>query len=308
MPSVPLAAPPRVRVPIGPRPWEAARSWRVVHVGQSAVVLAASSGEATGRLLGLTSPRRGLVAGGVCLPDGDAFAALARLTAGAGRPATPEVDLGAWAAIGPDRTTTIDLRIRPVAVRADAVRLLTAGLAATKPAAPPAAAMDPRPTRMLAGPLAHAVLADNEADAGRILCRLVGVGPGATPAGDDVIVGVLAALDAAAGSLIDEERARAARALLAAGLQPLLNRTTSIARHDLTAAIAGEFAEHVHCVVAGLADPAAVPAAVAAARGTGATSGVDLASAMAAAALAWQVPSAAHRPPSTPAPHDRRSA
>jgi hypothetical protein len=306
--SVRLAAPPRVRVPIGRRPWEAARAWRVVHVGQSAVILAAASGEATGRLLGLTSPWRGLVPGGVCLPDRDAFAALARLIAEAARPATPEVDLGAWAVIGPDRTTTVDLRIRPVAVRADAVRLLTARLAATKPAAPPAAAMDPRPARILAVPLAHAVLADNEAGAGQILRRLVGVGPGATPAGDDVIVGVIAALDAAAGSLLDEERARAARALLAAALQPLLDRTTSIARHDLTAAIAGEFAESVHRVVAGLADPAAVPAAVAAARGTGATSGVDLASGMVAAALIWQVPSAAHRPLSTPAPHDRRIA
>ncbi|TFV53970.1 DUF2877 domain-containing protein, partial [Geodermatophilus sp. DF01-2] len=87
------------------------------------------------------------------------------------------------------------------AVRREAVELLAALLETENRAAPAGAAMDPRPARALAEPLTLAALTGDEARVAHLLSRLVGVGPGATPAGDDVIVGVLAALDAAAGSL-----------------------------------------------------------------------------------------------------------
>jgi hypothetical protein len=167
--------------------------------------------------------------------------------------------------------------------------------------------MDPRPTRALAGSLTRAALSGDRGRVAQLLRRLVGVGPGTTPAGDDVIVGILAALDAATGSLLEEASARAARAVLGAGLRPLLGRTTAIARHDLTAALAGQFAEHMHQMVAALADPTAVPAAIATARSWGATSGVDLATGM-ASALAGLPRRPPDLGPSIPQARHRRSA
>ncbi|WP_209307828.1 DUF2877 domain-containing protein, partial [Geodermatophilus sp. DF01_2] len=200
MPSVQLAVPQRVRVPTGPRPWAVARVWRVVHVGQSAIILSAAPGGAE-RLMAVTSRRRGLVAGGICLPDDDAYDALARRLAAPTPSAPPDVDLGAWSTVPPAEITTVDLHMTATAVRREAVELLAALLETENRAAPAGAAMDPRPARALAEPLTLAALTGDEARVAHLLSRLVGVGPGATPAGDDVIVGVLAALDAAAGSL-----------------------------------------------------------------------------------------------------------
>ncbi|WP_198588348.1 oxamate carbamoyltransferase subunit AllH family protein [Geodermatophilus chilensis] len=307
MPSVHLAAPQRVRVPTGPRPWAVARAWCIVHVGQSAIILSAGSDDAAARLMALTSRRRGLVAGGVCVPDDDDFGALARRLGATTGSAALDVNLDAWSAIPAAAIATVDLQIGPIAVRPEAVELFTALLRAENGAAPAGAAMDPRPVRALAGPLSRAALARDDRRIARLLSRLVGVGPGATPAGDDVIVGVLAGLDAAAGSLVDEAVTRVARDALGARLRPLLARTTAIARHDLTAALAGQYAEHVQRTVAALADPAAVPAAVAAARGWGATSGIDLATGT-SSALARLLRRPDHQAPSTPDPEHRRSA
>jgi stage V sporulation protein SpoVS len=305
VPSVQLAAPRWIRVPTGPRPWVVARAWRIVHVGQSAIILSAETDDTAARLMALTSQRRGLVAGGVCVSDDDDFGALARrlrVTTGS----ASHVGLDAWSAIPPAATTTVDLRIRGAAVHPEAVKLLSALLRGENEAVPTGAAMDPRPVRALAEPLSRAALARDDRRIAHLLSCLVGVGPGATPAGDDVIVGVLAGLDAAAGSLVDEAVARVTRDGIGARLRPLLARTTAIARHDLTAALAGEYAEHVQRTVGALADPRAVPAAVAAARGWGATSGIDLATGM-AAGLAWLLGrSTRHRHSSDP--EHRRSA
>jgi hypothetical protein len=303
--SVQLPAPRWIRVPTGPRPWVVARSWCIVHVGQSAIILSAVSDDPAARLMALTSRRRGLVAGGVCVWDDDDFDALAgRLAVTTG--SASHVGLDAWSAIPRAFTTSVDLRIRAAAVHPEAIELLLALLRGENEPVPSGPAMDPRPVRALAGPLSRAALARDDRRIAHLLPCLVGVGPGATPAGDDVIVGVLAGLDAAAGSLVDGAVARSARDGLAAGLRPLLARTTAIARHDLTAALAGEYAEHVQRTVASLADPGAVPAAVAAARGWGATSGIDLATGM-ASALAWLLRRPTrHRRPSDP--EHRRSA
>lgn len=294
--SVRLAAPRAVRVPEGQRPWTAAQCWRVVHVGQSAVILGVERAGATAELLALTDRRRGLVAGGVCLPDDDDFAVLvSRLAGTSGR---APVDLSGWDAVPRQAVTTVDLRIGAVDVDPRAVALLAGLLDDGASTGLDAMVLDPRPLRALAAALTGAALAGDTARVASVLARLVGAGPGATPTGDDVIVGALAALDAVAGSP-GAARAVVARQLLARRLRPLLGRTTAIARHDLSAALAGEFAEHVHRLVSALSDQAAVPAAVAAARTWGATSGVDLASGI-TAALACLI--------SAPVPHRRAGA
>ena len=78
------------------------------------------------------------------------------------------------------------------------------------------------------------------------LRRLIGAGPGSTPAGDDVVVGVLAALRATG-------RDDAAAAIGRASCR-LLDRTTSASRMYLSAAADGRFAERVHELVRGLGD------------------------------------------------------
>lgn len=95
--------------------------------------------------------------------------------------------------------------------------------------------------------------------------RLVGLGPGLTPAGDDCLVGWLAALHAAGA------RGRALLALVAAELLATARaRTTALSGAFLAAAIAGVVAEPVHAFVA--TPDAAHRAALLA---LGATSGAD---------------------------------
>ncbi|MDK3258693.1 DUF2877 domain-containing protein [Blastococcus capsensis] len=218
------------------------------------------------------------------------------------------MDFGAWRAIPSDGIFRVDLRIRPAAVDPRAVRRLVALLRADQVGSGAVDdVMDPRPSRALAGPLLRAALAADGERVTHLLSRLVGAGPGATPAGDDVIVGVLAGLDAATGSLLPGSAAHAARALLGDRLRPLFGRTTTISRHDLTAAIAGEFGEHVHLLVAALSDPAAAPAAVAGARNRGATSGVDLATGVAGSLAALVPRPTRRRTEPTPEPTPQRS-
>jgi hypothetical protein len=270
---------------------------RTVHVGQSAVLLSALDGDV---LLPVTSGVRGLVPGGVCLPDARELGALAAAAAGPGL-----LDLVGWAA-AVDAAARTDLAVRAGDVDpAAAARLAresgggpageTSGGAGHAPTV--AGPMDPRPLRARAAPLALAALGDRDR-VHRLLRQLVGAGPGSTPSGDDVVVVLLAGLD----------RAGAARAAgrVRAALRPLLQRTTAVSRHDLAAAIDGQVAERVHVLLAALADPRLVPAAVAAARGWGATSGLDLAAGVAAGAVAGV--GAAQDPAVAAAPAPRRTA
>lgn len=207
--------------------------------------------------------------GGASLPvraDFDALRALAR------RDGT--LDLTGWDAA--TAVHPVDLRLGTVAVDRRAVDAMLAGLAMDETAG---VLMDPRPLRALAPALAHAVLAFDDAASAGVAAQLIGAGPGATPAGDDVVVGVAAGLLACGA--VD------AAATLRAAVRPLLERTARASRHDLRAALAGEFSEHAHLLVGALRHPGLVAAALRRARAWGATSGFDL-----AAGVAWSTAAA----------------
>ncbi len=98
--------------------------------------------------------------------------------------------------------------------------------------------------------------------------RLIGLGPGLTPSGDDVLVGIEAALHALA---------QPSAGFLALALGDVEARTTDLAATLLRHAAAGEFAERLHTLIAALVDPddEGVPAAIERAIAWGATSGTD---------------------------------
>ena len=122
------------------------------------------------------------------------------------------------------------------------------------------------------GLCARRALADSlaESDTGAFVTAatsLIGLGEGLTPAGDDCVVGVLAAIHRLAPGWLDS---RAARAIAAGGRC----RTTDVACDFLLEALAGRFAEPVLAV---LTAPSAAHATDAARRllAVGATSGAD---------------------------------
>jgi hypothetical protein len=98
--------------------------------------------------------------------------------------------------------------------------------------------------------------------------RLVGLGPGLTPSGDDVLVGIEASLHALA---------YASAGFLAPALGDVESRTTELAATLLRHAAAGEFAERLHTMLSALlgSDDEAIPAAIDRALAWGATSGTD---------------------------------
>ncbi len=248
--------PRRVRVDAtSPTPWVTDGPVAVVHLGQSALVLADRRGH-----LVVTSAAFGLAPGGMQLDAGE-FTRL-RAEAASGRTA--------FAHWRPHDVTPVDLRVRRVRVDPDAVELLSAATEIRRHAD----ALDPRPQRSTAPSLVRAVLA-GEPLAGTVR-RLVGAGPGSTPAGDDVVVGVLAALLATG-------RPDAAAAISREAMR-LLDRTTSASRMYLSAAGDGRFAERVHELVLGLQDASSAASAVRSARTWGATSGLDLLSGILAVA------------------------
>jgi hypothetical protein len=240
-----------------------------VHVGQSALVLSAPDDRLP--LLVITDARRGLVPFGLCLPHGADFAA-ARAAVSATR---GPVDLAPWTSA---RRTLVDLRLSPTAVDPTALQDMTRALGNDHHRTE---LHDPSLQRRLAQPLVHAALRRSGADVASVLGELIGAGPGATPAGDDVVVGVLAALTLLRNSDTDVPPARR---FLVEKLRPLLARTTRASRQDLAAAADGRFSEHAHVLASALVGSGDVPGAISAARAWGATSGVDLASGLCAAA------------------------
>jgi hypothetical protein len=110
----------------------------------------------------------------------------------------------------------------------------------------------------------------------RGLATLVGLGEGLTPSGDDVIVGVLAGLDAACEA---PGGAAALRERLCAKLEQGTSRTTRLAAQMLDAAAAGFYAEPVLGVLETLALPKpgakALARAIAALLAVGHRSGAD---------------------------------
>ncbi|HWM34239.1 MAG TPA: DUF2877 domain-containing protein [Pseudolysinimonas sp.] len=234
-----------------PAPWRMAGNPSVVHLGHSALVLGAGR-----RQLVITSDAFGLVPGGMQVRPPE-FARLRRDLA--------RRDPARGAAIHGWRPAVVepaDLRVTAIDIDSAALDLLER--ATTAPGA--IGAFDPSRQRAEASALARA--ARDGADVADTLLRLIGAGPGSTPAGDDVVAGVLAGLRAAGLS--------EAAAELGARVLPLLGRTTAASTHYLEAAATGRFADRVHALVAGLRSARSAPAAIRAAATFGASSGTDL--------------------------------
>ncbi|MGB7983327.1 MAG: DUF2877 domain-containing protein [Candidatus Nanopelagicales bacterium] len=104
----------------------------------------------------------------------------------------------------------------------------------------------------------------------------MGAGPGATPAGDDVLIGILAGVQLAAGAGLVPPAAQRADRQVRRIVHMALDRTTAASAHDLAAALAGSFSEHLLHLAVALGDPQTVTPAYRAACIWGATSGIDL--------------------------------
>ena len=116
--------------------------------------------------------------------------------------------------------------------------------------------------------LALALETGDRDDAARAAAQLIGLGPGLTPSGDDVLVGIESALHALA---------QPSAGFLAPALGDVETRTTGLAATLLRHAAAGEFAERLHILLSALlgSDDERVPAAIERAVAWGATSGTD---------------------------------
>lgn len=119
--------------------------------------------------------------------------------------------------------------------------------------------------------LVRALAEGSGAAAIREAVELIGIGPGLTPSGDDVLVGLLAGLDAIDHPL----RAEVAAAVGAAAPA----RTTSVGAATLAHATRGAYTEWLHAVLVALSEASGdgdpVPTAIARAMTYGATSGGD---------------------------------
>ncbi len=116
-----------------------------------------------------------------------------------------------------------------------------------------------------------------------VLPRVLGHGPGATPAGDDVLVGILAVLGSAHSGPAGADAADSLRR----ALLPLLPRTTDISGHLLRQAAGGSFSRAVHELVAAVIGgraPEPLTDKIERVVETGATSGADMCAGLLAAA------------------------
>jgi hypothetical protein len=134
--------------------------------------------------------------------------------------------------------------------------------------------------------------------------RLVGLGPGLTPSGDDFIAGYLAALWSRAGF---ESGIDAMLHSLGDALAPLFLRTNAISRQMLSDAAQGRFAERLVDVTRAVAGEGDVVCAAAQALASGHSSGADtLCGLLFGYAPEQTVPSPPLRPPRQPLPHAAR--
>lgn len=102
--------------------------------------------------------------------------------------------------------------------------------------------------------------------------RLIGLGPGLTPAGDDFLAGFLAALHSRAGA---DAGMAALLPRLAAAFAPLVRRTHIISRQMLDDALDGRFAQALTDVTFALAGAGTLDAAATRALACGHSSGAD---------------------------------
>jgi hypothetical protein len=231
----------------------------VVHVGQAAAVLATRSGT----LVPVTAGPAGLAPGGLCVAD---RAALAPVLAGWCPAAT--IDLRAWhAAAAP---VGLGIPVARSGITAAQLTELDRGLPN-----PPSrgAGFDPGERAEEFGRRTVEAL---PGELGGCVAAIVGAGIGTTPAGDDVICGVLAGLDLLG---LDDAHER-----LGAAVTPLLASTTRTSRHLLAAAADGRYPEGLIALATALTTSAsAVRAALGVLRRWGASSGLDQATGLAAA-------------------------
>jgi Protein of unknown function (DUF2877) len=233
----------------------------VVHVGQAAAVLATRSGT----VVPVTAGPACLVPGGLGVAHAGLGPVLARWSGLAG--GHQAIDLRAWHAAA----TAVDLRLPGGA------RLGAASVAELENGLPdrPSRACGFAPDEC-AEELVRCAFHPDEL--GACLVATVGAGPGTTPAGDDVLCGVLAGLDLL--GFADAHRR------LGAAVTPLLSTTTRISRHLLTAAAAGRYPEPLVGLAAALTSAGAVRDALGALARWGASSGLDQATGLAAAVRA----------------------
>jgi len=258
----------------------------VVHLGQAAAVFATRSGT----LVPVTAGPDGLVPGGLGVLDQAALAPiLARWSALSDRSghdaSTPRSARGGRPA--PDQSgrqaPAIDLRAWHAAATAVELRIPAAGRDGITPAQ--LAALDrglvhPSHAGFVPGgratQLARRAVEAHRGGLGGCVAATVGAGMGTTPAGDDVICGVLAGLD-----LLGLE---GAHGRLGAAVAPLLAATTRTSRHLLAAAVAGRYTEGLIGLAAALtsASAPAVRGALTVLARWGASSGLDQATGFAA--------------------------
>jgi Protein of unknown function (DUF2877) len=229
----------------------------IVYVGRAAAVLATRSGA----LVPVTAGAACLVPGGLGVPHHAAIAPVFVRWSGLADGAV--IDLRAWHAAA----TAVPLRI-PAAVRngigAAQVAELDRGLPAGS-----------SPQGERAEELARLALEVRGHELAGCVAATVGAGPGTTPAGDDVICGVLAGLD-----LLGFE---GAHSRLGGAVAPLLSTTTRSSRHLLVAAAAGRYTERLIGLATAQASGRSVPDALGALARWGASSGLDQATGFAAA-------------------------
>jgi hypothetical protein len=242
----------------------------VVYLGQAAAVLASRSGT----LVPVTAGPACLVPGGLGVRDHAALGPiLARWSQLDGQHAA--VDLHAWHVAA----TSVELRIPDRAcLTATQVDELDRGVSDLPS---PAAGFAPAER---AEELAHLAVGASSGELGVCVAATVGAGQGTTPAGDDVICGVLAGFDLL--GLAD------AHNRLGAAVAPLLSTTTRSSRHLLGAAAAGRYTERLLGLAAALASASAwaLRVALGALARWGASSGLDQATGFAAAIRAGARP------------------
>lgn len=239
-----------------PTPWLTRRDASIVHLGHSALVLADGLDH-----LVISSDEFGLAPGGIELLPADLVRLRSELIAG-------RTGLRHWM---PAKVETVDLRMPPIDIDSVAVAALGNALSVEQRVGE----FDPSRQRSAAAPLVRSALDGEPVDA--TLLRLIGAGPGSTPSGDDVVVGVLAGLRATGHD--------SAAAVIGRGLPRLLHHTTTASRLYLSAAADGRFAARVHLLVQGLGDRDSALAAARSAARWGATSGLDLLAGILAAAV-----------------------
>jgi hypothetical protein len=237
---------------------------RVVHVGQSVLVLELAPRAARApMMLTITDRAGGVTPGGLSIPNPAEFARIHGDFTSVGSGAA--VDLSGWTAAALE---PVDLVLVPRTFSGTTVRAVSKVIADEMSAAAPAQPHFDGGLARVRSRATDLAIAALTLDPDPVLAEIIGAGPGTTPTGDDMVVGCLAAL-AVLG------RGDAA-SRLAQATAPLLQATTTTSRHYLEAAASGRFGEHVHDLIAGFVGGYCPERMLAHARRWGATSGVDL--------------------------------